>query len=70
MTQKVLDDLGKLIDGLTSKSRQTKNPNNKYASALRTVKTASTPEEILQALSTNSITWKNNTVMGGKKKQN
>jgi len=43
------------------------NPNNKYALALNKVNKASTPEEVLDALSSNGVQWKNDKIMGGKK---
>jgi chromosome segregation ATPase len=61
--------LSSIKEQLNIKNNQLKgnNPNNKYALALNNVKKASTPEEVLNALSSNGVQWKNDKIMGGKK---
>ena len=56
--------LKKKSDQLT---KQSNNPNNKYAVAWREVTASSTPEQVSQALSNNNVSFKNGMIMGGKK---
>jgi DNA-binding protein Fis len=61
--------LSSIKEQLKIKNDQLKgnNPNNKYALALNKVQKASTAEEVLSALSSNGVQWKNDKIMGGKK---
>lgn len=61
--------LSSIKEQLKIKNDQLKgnNPNNKYGLTLGIVNKASRPEEVLSALSSNGVQWKNDKIMGGKK---
>ena len=61
--------LGNIINTLGAKPQvdRVTNQPSKYATALRGVRAAQTPEEVIQALSSNAIDAKNGAISGGKK---
>ena len=61
--------LSSIKQQLNMKNDQLKerNPNNKYGLTLEIINKASRPEEVLSALSSNGVQWKNDKIMGGRK---
>lgn len=61
--------LGDIINTLNNKPQKDRNTGgpSKYANALRGVRNSSTPEEVVQALSSSGVDAKNGGIYGGKK---
>jgi DNA repair exonuclease SbcCD ATPase subunit len=61
--------LGDIINTLNNKPQKDRNTGgpSKYAKALRSVRNATTPEEVVQALASSGVDAKNGAIYGGKK---
>jgi chromosome segregation ATPase len=61
--------LGSIINSLKNKPQKDRNTNgpSKYAVALRVIRDAQTPQEVIQALTSSGIDAKNGGIYGGKK---